>query len=70
MKVMTVEKTCQPSSSRPSAAYLVKTGMNVTLSDAPATGKGESGVIGVCHGVGTDLMRHDPFAYKSEDATE
>src|SRR5512135_2340949 len=37
MNVVTVENTCQASSSRPSVTYLVKTGMKMTLRDAPAT---------------------------------
>src|SRR6516162_11013322 len=37
MNVTTVENTCQASSSCPSVTYLVKTGMKMTLSEAPAT---------------------------------
>src|SRR5437868_7862543 len=33
-------------------------------------GECESGVICVGHGIGTDLMRDDPFAYESQDAAE
>ena len=37
MEVTTVEKTCQPSSSRFSPMNLVKTGIKVMLSEPPAT---------------------------------
>ena len=33
-------------------------------------GKRESGVIGIGHGIGTNLVRYHPFAHESQDAAE
>ena len=76
MKVMTVEKTCQPSSSRSFGGILGEDGNEGDAEGGAGdqiiqeVGQREGGIVGVGHGVRADLVGDRPFADEAEETAE